>query len=202
VHISAIGASEASPSLYARSKAAGEAGVRAAFPRAVILRPSIVFGAEDSFFNRFAAMASVSPVIPIVGGGTKFQPVFVGDVADAVMAALRPGAAGGLFELGGPEVRRFRELIEYMLKLIERDRMIIDLPVGLATLQAVFLERLPGKLLTTDQIKLLQSDNVVAAGTPGLAELGITPRAMALVVPRYLARYRPSGRGAASINLE
>jgi NADH dehydrogenase len=202
VHVSAIGASAASPSLYATSKAAGEAAVRTAFPAAVILRPSIVFGAEDSFFNRFAAMAAVSPVIPIVGGAARFQPVFVGDVADAVMAAQRPGAAGGLFELGGPEVRRFRELIAYMLKVIERDRMIVDLPRGLANLQALFLERLPGKLLTRDQIKLLRSDNVVAPGLPGLTELGITPTAMALVVPSYLARYRPSGRGAASINLE
>ena len=119
VHLSAIGADAASPSAYGRSKAAGEAAVRAAFPRAVILRPSIVFGAEDQFFNRFAAMAASLPVLPIVGGETKFQPVYVGDVADAALAALLPQAAGKTFELGGPEVRTFRQLIEYMLKIID-----------------------------------------------------------------------------------
>lgn len=194
VHISAIGADAASASLYARSKAAGEDAVRAAFPRAVILRPSIMFGAEDHFFNRFAAMAAISPVIPIVGGNTKFQPVYVADVADAVLAALSNDSTGNTFELGGPEVKTFKELIEFMLKIIERKRTIIDLPIGLANLQARFLQRLPGKLLTTDQIKLLQRDNVVEKGALDLSSLGIVPTRMDLVLPAYLARYRPGGR--------
>ncbi len=194
VHISAIGADVASPSLYARSKAAGEEAVRAGFPQAVILRPSIVFGAEDQFFNRFAAMAALSPIIPIVGGATKFQPVYVGDVADAVLASLAPQAAGKTFELGGPEVKTFRELIEHMLVIIERRRQVVDLPVPVASLQAAFLEHLPGKILTRDQVKLLARDNVVAPGALTLADLGIAPVAMDLVIPGYLARYRPGGR--------
>jgi NADH dehydrogenase len=197
VQVSAIGADAASPSLYARSKAAGEAAVRAAFPNAVILRPSIVFGAEDQFFNRFAAMAVLSPVIPIVGGETKFQPVYVGDVADAVIAALAPGAAGKIYELGGPQVQSFHELIAHMLTLIGRPRQILDLPPWLAKLQAMALERLPGKLLTRDQIALLGRDNVAGSGLPGLRELGITATPMDLILPRYLTRYRPSGTGPA-----
>jgi uncharacterized protein YbjT (DUF2867 family) len=202
VHVSAIGADANSASLYARSKAAGEAAVRAAFSRAVILRPSILFGAEDAFFNRFAAMAAISPVIPLVGAATKFQPVYVGDVADAVLASLSPQAAGKMFELGGPEVKTFRQLIEMMLKIIGRKRAILDLPHGLANFEAFFLERLPGKLLTTDQIKLLQTDNVVAAGALDLASLGITPSRMDLILPSYLARYRPSGRGRDDVHQE
>jgi NADH dehydrogenase len=195
VHISAIGADAASPSEYARTKAAGEAAVRAAFPRAVVLRPSILFGAEDHFFNRFAAMAVVSPVIPIVGGKTRFQPVYVADVAEAVMAALIPETQGKFFELGGPDVKSFRELIELMLKIIERSRHVLDLPLGLATLQAMVLEQLPGKLLTRDQIALLERDNIVSPGALGLATLGLTPTPMDLILPGYLARYRPAGRG-------
>jgi len=168
--------------------------VRAAFPQAAILRPSIVFGAEDQFFNRFAAMAALSPIIPIVGGATKFQPVYVGDVADAVLASLAPQAAGKTFELGGPEVKTFRELIEHMLVIIERRRQVVDLPVPVASLQAAFLEHLPGKILTRDQVKLLARDNVVAPDALTLADLGIAPVAMDLVIPGYLARYRPGGR--------
>jgi NADH dehydrogenase len=188
VHLSAIGADAASPSAYGRSKAAGEAAVRAAFPRAVILRPSIVFGAEDQFFNRFAAMAASLPVLPIVGGETKFQPVYVGDVAGAALAALSAQAAGKTFELGGPEVRTFKQLIEYMLKIIGRKRVVMDLPLGVARLQAQLLQRLPGKLLTTDQIKLLQRDNIVAPGAVGFSALGIVPTPMDLIVPGYLQR--------------
>ena len=188
VHLSAIGADAASPSAYGRSKAAGEAAVRAAFPRAVILRPSIVFGAEDSFFNRFAAMASFLPVLPIVGGGTKFQPVYVGDVAAAALAASSSQAAGKCFELGGPEVRTFRQLMDYMLKIIGRRRVVIDLPRGLAQVQAQILQRLPGKLLTTEQIRMLGRDNIVSPGAPGLPQLGIVPTPMDLIVPGYLAR--------------
>jgi NADH dehydrogenase len=195
VHVSAIGADVKSESLYARSKGEGEAAVRAVFPNAVILRPSIVFGAEDAFFNRFAAMAAISPVIPVVSGATKFQPVYVADVADAVLAGVeRPEAAGKLFELGGPDVRSFAELIAYMLKLIGKRREILDLPLPLARLQAAVLERLPGKLLTRDQIKLLQCDNVVAEGALDLASLGVTATPMDMVVPGYLARFRTGGR--------
>ena len=192
IHVSAIGADAASPSLYGRSKAEGEAAVRAAFPAAVVLRPSIVFGAEDQFFNRFAAMAVSSPVLPITGGETKFQPVYVADVADAVLAAR--ATAGKTYELGGPEVKTFRQLIEDLLKMTGRPRRVLDMPTGLARFQAFFLERLPGKLLTQDQIKLLQRDNVVADSAPGLSALGITATSMGLILPSYLARYRPAGR--------
>lgn len=194
VHVSAIGADAHSPSLYGRSKAAGEEAVRAAFPRAVILRPSIIFGPEDHFFNRFAAMATISPIIPITGGGAKFQPVYVADVADAVLAALSGDIGGNTFELGGPDIKTFKQLIEYMLKIIDRKRIVLDLPRGLANLQAQFLQRLPGKLLTTDQIKLLQHDNVVSEGALDLLSLAIIPTPMDLVLPLYLARYRPGGR--------
>ena len=197
VHVSAIGASATSPSDYGRSKGLGEESVSNAFPDAVILRPSILFGAEDAFFNRFASMAMLSPVVPIMGGRTKFQPVYVGDVADAVMAAInRESAAGKVFELGGPWVRTFKELIEYMLKTIERHRRIIDMPAPLAKFNALFLERLPGKLLTLDQIKLLQRDNIVAPGALDLASLGITAAPMDIIVPIYLARFRPGGQRA------
>jgi NADH dehydrogenase len=194
IHISAIGADVKSASDYARSKALGEAAVRSAFPRAVILRPSILFGPEDGFFNRFAAMARISPILPIVGGKTRFQPVYVGDVADAVLAGVtRDDTAGCLFELGGPDVKTFRELIEYMLKITGKSREILDLPLPLARFQAMFLERLPGKLLTGDQIKLLQCDNIVAEGALDLASLGIVPTPMDLVLPGYLGRFRKGG---------
>jgi NADH dehydrogenase len=194
VHVSAIGADVKSDSFYARSKGEGEAAVRAVFPKAVILRPSIVFGVEDSFFNRFAAMAAISPVIPIVSGATKFQPVYVVDVADAVLAGIeRADAAGKRFELGGPDVRSFEQLIKFMLKLLGKRREILDLPLPLARLQAAVLEHLPGKLLTRDQIKLLQCDNIVAEGALDLASLGINATPMDMVVPGYLARFRTGG---------
>jgi len=197
IHISAIGADPQSASDYARSKALGEAAVRSAFPRAVILRPSILFGPEDGFFNRFAAMARISPILPIVGGKTRFQPVYVGDVADAVLAGVtREDTAGCLFELGGPDVKTFRELIEYMLKITGKNREILDLPLPLARFQALFLERLPGKLLTGDQIKLLQRDNIVAEGALDLASLGIVQTPMDLILPGYLGRFRKGGRRA------
>jgi len=195
IHISAIGADSKSTSDYARSKGLGEEAVRSAFARAVVLRPSIVFGPEDAFFNRFAGMTRASPVLPVVSARTKFQPVYVGDVADAVMAGIsRADAAGCLFELGGPDVRTFRQLLEYMLSCIGKSRDILDLPIGLARLQAFFLERLPGKLLTRDQIKLLRHDNVVAEGALDLASLGLVPTPMDLIVPGYLARFRKGGR--------
>jgi uncharacterized protein YbjT (DUF2867 family) len=195
VQISAIGADAASPSRYAASKAAGEAAVLAAFPNATILRPSLVFGTEDQFFNRFGAMAALWPIIPVISGATRFQPVYVGDVADAVMAALiRPEAAGAIYELAGPQIASFRELLGWILRETRRPRMLLDIPPWLARLQAAILEHVPGKPLTRDQLLLLAHDNV--AGTlPGLASLGITPTPLEQVVPKYLRRFRPGGGG-------
>jgi uncharacterized protein YbjT (DUF2867 family) len=200
VHFSAIGADPAAPAAYARSKAAGEAAVRAAFPEATILRPSVVFGPEDDFFNRFAALARWSPALPLIGGGhTKFQPVYVGDVADAVIAGLaQPDAAGKTFELGGPRVYSFRELMELVLRETGRKRPLVNLPFSLASLEAAFLEWLPRPPLTRDQVKLLQRDNIVAAGSLGLADLGIAPTAVELIIPTYLDRYRHGGRWRAA----
>jgi uncharacterized protein YbjT (DUF2867 family) len=200
VHISAIGADAGAPAVYARSKAAGEAAVRAAFPAATILRPSVVFGPEDDFFNRFAALARWLPALPLIGGGhTRFQPVYVGDVAEAVMAALdRHETESATYELGGPKVYSFRELMELLLREINRRRSLLPLPYGLASLQAAFLEWLPKPPLTRDQVKLLQRDNVVAPGQPGLLELGVTPTAAELILPTYLDRFRRGGRIAAT----
>jgi NADH dehydrogenase len=193
-HISAIGADPASPSQYARTKGLGEQAVRALFPNAAILRPSLVFGPEDKLFNRFAAMATISPIMPVIAGTTRFQPVFVGDVADAVMATLtQPGNSGITYELGGPRIWTMRDLLAFILTEIRRKRPLVNIPLGLARLQASVLERLPGKMLTRDQLVLLQRDNVVTPGMPGLAELGITPTPVELVVPGYLARFRPGG---------
>jgi NADH dehydrogenase len=196
VHVSALGADAASPSAYGRSKAAGEAAVRAAFPEAVIFRPSIVFGPEDDFFNRFASLARYSPMLPLIGGGlTRFQPVYVGDVADAVAAALdRHDSAGRIFELGGPLVYSFKELMELLLREIDRRRALVSLPVPLAQLMAFFLEWLPSPPLTRDQVRLLQKDNVVEPGVPDLGSLGVTPTSLELVLPTYLDRFRRGGR--------
>ena len=193
VQVSALGADPASPSRYAASKAAGEQAVRAAFPAATILRPSVVFGPGDALFNRFAAMAQLSWFMPVIAGATRFQPVYVGDVADAVMAGLRADAPGATFELGGPQVLSMRELLAYVLAVTGRHRRLVTVPMCLARLQAAVLERLPGKLLTRDQLLMLQRDNVVAAGAPALADLGIAPTPMDLVVPAYLRRFRPGG---------
>jgi uncharacterized protein YbjT (DUF2867 family) len=200
VHISAIGADAASPAAYARSKAAGEAAVRAAFPDATILRPSIVFGPEDDFFNRFARLTRFAPALPLIGGGhTRFQPVYVGDVADAVMTALdQPGLGGRTYELGGPEVRTFRQLMELMLRETGRHAVLVDLPFSLAMLQAAFLEWLPRPPLTRDQVRLLRRDNVVAADALGFAALGINPTALESVLPSYLDRFRRGGRRGAA----
>jgi len=194
VQISAIGADAASPSAYAKSKAQGEAAVRAALPGATILRPSIVFGSEDKFFNRFGAMAMMLPIMPVIHGATRFQPVYVGDVADAIAAAVsRPDAAGRTYELGGPRTYSFRELLAYILHETRRHRFLWDVPLGLARLQARLGELVPGKPFTRDQLIMLAKDNVATAGTPGLAELGITPTPLELVVPEYLDRYREGG---------
>jgi len=194
VHVSAIGADPASPSLYARSKAEGEAGVRAAFPAATILRPSIVFGPEDSFLNRFGAMAALSPILPLIHGGTRFQPVYVGDVADAAMAALTRGdAPGKTYELGGPRVWSFEELLRFVLQQTHRRRRLVAVPTWLARFQARFMECLPNPPLTRDQLLQLARDNVVAPGAATLTDLGIRPQPLEAVAPSYLARFRPGG---------
>jgi NADH dehydrogenase len=195
VHISAIGADADSPSKYARAKAAGEEAVKAAFPNATILRPSIVFGPDDDFFNRFAALATISPALPLIGGETKFQPVYVGDVADAITAALEDEkSAGKTYEMGGPRTYTFRELMELTLKEIQRKRMLISVPFGLAKFKAAFLQMLPNPLLTVDQVKLLAFDNVVAPKAKKLKDLGITPTPAEAILPRYLYRFRKHGQ--------
>jgi NADH dehydrogenase len=175
VHISAIGADPRSTSAYARSKAAGEAAVRDAFPTATILRPSIVFGPEDQFFNRFATIAMISPVLPLIGGGrTRFQPVYVGDVADAVVRCLEdPASAGRTYELGGPLVYTFRELLELLLDEIRRKRLLVEVPFGIAEFQARLMSILPNPPLTPDQVELLKRDNVVSSSALTLATLGV-----------------------------
>jgi len=195
VHISAIGADSRSTSAYARTKAAGEAAVRDAFPTVTILRPSVVFGPEDQFFNRFAAMAMISPVLPLIGGGeTRFQPVYVGDVADAVVKCLDdPATAGRTYELGGPKIYSFRELIELLLAEIRRKRLLLDLPFGLAAFQARLMAILPNPPLTPDQVELLKRDNVVSSGAMTLAALGLTPTAVEGILPTYLDRFRRGG---------
>ena len=194
VQLSAIGADLASPSQYGRTKAEGERDVRAAFPDAVVLRPSVVFGAEDKFFNMFGRMAELLPVMPVIRGATRFQPVYVGDVADAVIAGLtRPDAKGCTFALGGPRVLTFRELLRYVLAETRRSNPMIAIPDGLAALQARLGELVPGKPFTRDQFALLSRDNVVAEGEPGLESLGIVPTPLELIVPGYLDRYRRGG---------
>ncbi|BBE73698.1 complex I NDUFA9 subunit family protein [Oharaeibacter diazotrophicus] len=199
VHVSAIGADAASASGYARSKAAGEAAVRETVPGAVILRPSIVFGPEDDFFNRFADMARFSPVLPAIGGGeTRFQPVFVGDVAEAVARAVDGAVPAGVVELGGPEVVTFREVMERVCRETGRKRAIVSVPFGIAELAAKLTGWLPGAPITADQVELLKTDNVVsdAATAEGrtLAGLGIVPHTMAAILPTYLYRYTVHGQ--------
>jgi NADH dehydrogenase len=200
IHVSAIGTDENSPALYARSKAAGEKAVRAAMPGAIIFRPSIMFGPEDDFFNKFAALARIAPALPLPGGGaTRFQPVFVGDVAEAIARAVegqaRPGA---IYELGGPEVRTFKELLDYVLTTTERRRLLVPVPFPLLKMQAQFLQYLPKPPITPDQVELLHADNVVsdAAKRDGctLQALGIEPTAVEAVVPSYLWRFRKTGQ--------
>jgi NADH dehydrogenase len=201
VHVSAIGADEKSTSAYARAKAAGEQAVLAAVPSATIMRPSVVFGPEDSFTNRFAALARISPFLPLIGGGaTKLQPVFVGDVANAVADAVDGKAKeGATYELGGAEVLTMREIMETILSITDRERMLVSLPFGIARLQSYFLQFAPGALkLTPDQVELLRYDNVVsqAAKDAGrtLEGLGITADSLEGVAPQYLWRFRPAGQ--------
>jgi len=200
VHVSAIGADTDSPSRYARTKAEGERRVLTALPEAAIMRPSIVFGPEDDFFNRFGALARLSPALPLPGGGhTRFQPVFVGDVAGAIAKAadgkVKPGA---IYELGGPDVRSFKELMAFVLATIQRRRLLIPAPFALMKLQAAFLQFLPKPPLTPDQVELLKRDTVVSddAKRDGwtLEGLGIVPESMAAIVPTYLWRFRKTGQ--------
>lgn len=200
IHVSAIGADAESPSRYAKAKAAGEAAVRAAVPSATIFRPSVMFGPEDQFTNRFAALARLSPVLPLIGGETKMQPVYVGDVATAIADAVDGKAkAGATYELGGPEVLTMREIIEAIVGIADRKPMLVPLSFGLARLQAAFLQFAPGALkLTPDQVTLLERDNVVsdAAKAAGLTleGLGITPDSLEAIAPQYLWRFRPAGQ--------
>ena len=200
VHVSAIGASPEAPSYYARSKAAGEEAVKHVFPEAVILRPSIVFGPEDDFFNRFAALARISPVLPLIGGGkTKIQPVFAGDVAKAIIAALTGKAeADAPYELGGPEVLTMKEIMQRVLAYTMRKRLLVSEPFFLAKLQGAFLQLLPKPMLTVDQVRMLETDNVVSEEAKRahrtLEGLGIEPIAVESVVPDYLEQYRPRGQ--------
>ncbi len=207
IHVSAIGADANSPSAYARSKAQGEQAVLAARPGATVFRPSIVFGPEDDFFNRFGSLARFVPALPLVGGGgTRFQPVFVGDVAEAIARAVEGRTQPGtVYELGGPEVKTFREILEYVLEVTGRKRLLLPLPFPLATLKAQVLQFLPKPPLTPDQVELLKSDNVVSAQAEAegrtLRGLGIEPTAIEVIVPSYLWRFRKTGqfnmRGAA-----
>jgi uncharacterized protein YbjT (DUF2867 family) len=195
VHFSAIGADASSGSAYARSKAEGEAAVRQAFPNTTILRPSIVFGAEDEFFNRFAQMAMLSPALPLIGGGrTRFQPVYVGDVAEAVMKVIEnPEASGKTYELAGPRVYSFAELMRLMLQETGRKRLLMPVPFPIASLMGAVMQCLPSPQLTADQVRLLKRDNVPSAGSAGLTDLGITPTAVEAIIPTYLDRYRARG---------
>ena len=197
VHVSALGADANSPAKYARSKAAGEDAVKAAFAKATILRPSVVFGPEDDFFNRFASMARLSPVLPVVGaasrkdGGPKFQPVYVGDVADAIMASLTDAKAPGqTFELGGPAVYSFREIMRLVKAQTGRKRCLVPVPFWAAEIQAAVLGLLPVPPLTSDQVQLLRTDNVVGEKAKTLKNLGITPTAAEAILPTYLMRFR------------
>lgn len=202
VHVSAIGADPESDSAYARTKAAGEAAVKAAFPSAVILRPSVMFGPEDHFYNRFAAMTRLGPVLPVVGAGTKFQPVYVDDVARAAVKAVEGEVSAATLELGGPDVESFGELMGRMLRVIGRRRLVLNMPFWIARIMAALLDfgslmtgrLVANRILTGDQVKMLRRDNVVAPGARGFPELGITPTPAEAVLPDYLWRFRPSGQ--------
>ncbi|GGA02928.1 3-beta-hydroxy-Delta(5)-steroid dehydrogenase [Sphingobium fuliginis] len=197
VHISAIGADAQSPSAYGRSKAEGEAAVKAAFPNATILRPSIIFGPEDRFLNRFAEIVRIAPVVPVIAADTRFQPVYVADVAQAVAnAAENPGEHGGkTYELGGPQTYTMRELNAWIARTIGRDRSLCAVPASVASLIAM----LPGGPITRDQLSMLAKDNVVAPGADGLAELGVAPTPMPAVAEKWLVRYRKHGRFAGRV---
>ena len=202
VQISALGADADSESAYFRSKAAGEEAVQKHMPNAVILRPSVIFGNEDGFFNRFAGMARFSPVLPLVGGNTRFQPVYVDDVAQAAVKGVTGEAAPGIYELGGPEAATFRELMQRMLGVIRRRRLLVNKPFWAGRILAGILTAVQGitvglfrnTILTPDQVKQLETDNVVSDGAKTLADLGIEPTAMDAIIESYLYKYRPAGQ--------
>ncbi len=208
VQLSAIGADAASNSDYARTKGQGEAAVLAAYPRAVILRPSIIFGNEDGFFNHFGSMARLGPVLPVVGADTRFQPVYVDDVAAAAVKGILGEAAPGVYELGGPDVETFRALMHRMLAVIQRRKLVVNVPFFIARIMAGLLDfaqfatggLISNSVITRDQVRNLARDNVVAPGAKGLADLGIVPTAMDGVLPEYLWCFRPSGQYAAIKN--
>jgi NADH dehydrogenase len=196
IHLSALGVDKAS-SKYAASKLAGEAAIFNNHPKAVILRPSVVFGEDDQFFNMFAGLAQIMPALPLIGGGkTKFQPVFVGDVADAVMVIARDPLpfAGKIIELGGPDIVDFRQIYDLIFRTIHLRRPLIALPWGVSKIQATFLSLMPKPLLTRDQVESLKTDNIVSPDALGFEALGMKPQAMETIVPQYLARFRPGGR--------
>lgn len=200
IHISALGVDKSPYSAYARSKFAGEKAVTEAFPKATILRPGVVFGPGDNFFNQFARMARLSPVMPLIGGGhTRFQPVYVGDVANAVLAACRSSeSAGKTYELAGPDVVSFREILEFICRETGHHRPFITLPFTIASMMGFFGQFLPRPPLTEDQVRLLKQDNILAKNAKNnLEALGITPRSLYIVVPEYLAQYRAGGPLAA-----
>lgn len=200
IQMSAIGADEGSASEYARSKAQGEVAAREEFPGATIIRPSIVFGPEDNFFNQFAAMARFSPVLPLIGGGeTRFQPVFVGDVAAAVAKLVATGdGSGKTWEFGGPAQHSFRELLAYVLEVTGRKRLLVPVPFAIARINGIILGLMPNPMLTADQVDLLKTDNVVSdaaiAQRRTLQDLGIEPEPVEAIVPGYLYRYRKAGQ--------
>jgi NADH dehydrogenase len=204
VHVSAIGANPKSHAVYAESKGDGEIAVLEAFPQAVILRPSIIFGPEDQFFNRFAAMTRLGPVLPVVGANTRFQPVYVDDVAKAAVKGVLGSARPGIYELGGPDIHSFRELMQQMLQVIHRRRLIVNTPFWVAMimggvfdfLQAITLGLFHNGLLTRDQVRNLRIDNVADPDKMGFGELGIEPIAMEAVLDDYLWPYRPGGQYA------
>jgi uncharacterized protein YbjT (DUF2867 family) len=215
IQVSSLAADATSASVYARTKAAGEEAVLAAFPDATLMRPSVVFGPEDKFFNLFAGLARLTPAMPVFGcplvpkvtlcddapgfridlygaGGTRFQPVYVGDVADAIMAALdRPETPGKTYELGGPKVYSFKDIMDLMLRETGRRRYLVPLPFAVARLYAWFLEKWPKPVLTRDQLKLLERDNVVGAGALTLEDLGVEATTVECILPSYLRRFRP-----------
>lgn len=204
IHISAMGVKEAN-SKYAKTKRAGEEAVLKAFPQATILRPSVIFGEDDDFFNMFAKMAVILPFLPLIGGGkTKFQPVYVGDVADAVIKCITPSDSdarapeGKIYELGGPEVLSFKEVYQRLFSLIQRQPCLLPTPFWMAKVQAVFLGLLPKPLLTCDQVESLKCDSVVSEGALTLKDLGVHPTALDSILPHYLIRYRPGGRFASA----
>ncbi len=197
VHVSALGVSPNSPSTYARTKAEGELRVREAFPAATIFRPSLLFGQEDKFFNRFAALARLSPFLPLIGGGrTKFQPVYVGDAAAAVAKAVANASdtRGRTYELGGPTVYSFKEMMEIILRETCRKRWLIPVPFAIASLGAALTSLWPWPPLTLDQVRLLKTDNVMTKGALGLGDLDIEPDSVEAIVPSYLWRFRPQGQ--------